>query len=238
MKNEILMEALKEHDGFSVAGGQVRVLREVTPGIAQALLDHSAKNQRFVRVGKVSEYARAMKAGKWLWVGDPIRFGSNGEMIDGQHRLSAVIESGVTLHDVVVMVLDAKNAIRYIDQNAPRHLNDLRAVLGRDLADGTLVSAIMCERNDWISWKAKFSIVEREEIYQNFEFLDEVLKLREVARRKHGVWRAGPVSAAIRCMRTSKRASVAFFTAVFDGSGYIEGRSCPQARLLQSTRWA
>lgn len=73
------------------------VVLTVTPALAQAILDTSAGN-RAIAKGTVSRYAREMRAGLWdaeapifLWI-DP-----RGRLMDGHHRLAALIEAGVTL---------------------------------------------------------------------------------------------------------------------------------------------
>lgn len=76
-------------------------LVEVTPGIAQAWLGQNHGN-RNLRSRKVANYARDMLAGKWQTSGDSIKFDWNGRLIDGQHRLEAVMESGATIKILVV----------------------------------------------------------------------------------------------------------------------------------------
>ena len=47
-----------------------------------------------------------MQDGKWRLNGKTICFDSTGRLLNGQHRLSAVVRSGVTLTTVVVRGLD------------------------------------------------------------------------------------------------------------------------------------
>lgn len=69
----------------------VRVNRE----IAQHLLDDTNQANRFVSQQTVQAYARAMKAGKWRRNGETIKFSRTGKLIDGQHRLLAVVLANV-----------------------------------------------------------------------------------------------------------------------------------------------
>lgn len=65
----------------------------VTPAKAKEWLDTNESNRNVSR--KVVEaYARDMTNGRWKYTGDPIRFDQDGNLIDGQHRLEAVIVSG------------------------------------------------------------------------------------------------------------------------------------------------
>jgi hypothetical protein len=55
--------------------------------------DYLEKNDsnRTVRPRRVQEFKRDMLAGEWRDVGDPIRFDTNGRLVDGQHRLHGVM---------------------------------------------------------------------------------------------------------------------------------------------------
>lgn len=74
---------------------------DVTPEMAAEMLTHNTHN-RGLRPGRVERYARDMKRGRWPWNGVPITFDRDGVLIEGQHRLHAVIESGVTIRFTVI----------------------------------------------------------------------------------------------------------------------------------------
>jgi hypothetical protein len=73
-------------------GFKIREL-EVTPALAERFLLHNHSNRNLSRM-HVSLLARAMTAGDWRRTGDPIRFSEDGYLLDGQHRLQAIILSG------------------------------------------------------------------------------------------------------------------------------------------------
>jgi hypothetical protein len=50
----------------------------------------------------VNFLSREMTKGDWKMAGDPIRFSDKGYLLDGQHRLLALMHSNMTL-DFVVM---------------------------------------------------------------------------------------------------------------------------------------
>jgi len=62
----------------------------VTPEIAAQWLGAMAKN-RPVASEKVEEYTGKMEKGQWMCNGESIKFSRSGKLIDGQHRLLAVI---------------------------------------------------------------------------------------------------------------------------------------------------
>lgn len=60
---------------------------------AQKYLDINEAN-RNIRSRMVTEFKRDMLAGNWRDVGDAIRFDTEGNLIDGQHRLTALVAAG------------------------------------------------------------------------------------------------------------------------------------------------
>lgn len=101
---------------------------EVAPETAEAWLAKNLRN-RPVKKGHVDFLARQMPAA-WEFNGDPIRFDTNGNLIDGQHRLMAVIKAGVPISFVVLRGLPPES-IHTIDANrAPRTAGDSLGLLG------------------------------------------------------------------------------------------------------------
>lgn len=68
----------------------------VTPEQAAAWLAAQGKN-RPVNRGRVAAFARQMKNGGWRVTHQGIAFDEDGGLVDGQHRLAAVIEAGVSV---------------------------------------------------------------------------------------------------------------------------------------------
>lgn len=80
---------------------------DVTPEIAAEYLGHNTRN-RNIRLRDVAGYARDMVAEEWDFTAEPIKFDWDGVLIDGQHRLLAVVESGKTVRFLVARGLDPK----------------------------------------------------------------------------------------------------------------------------------
>ena len=79
----------------------------LTPELAKIWLDSMPEYQRSVSAVVIAEYAKDMRDGRWVsGTGDAFRFNKQGQMIDGQHRCLAVIESGVTIEATVIEGLD------------------------------------------------------------------------------------------------------------------------------------
>lgn len=76
------------------------VVMLVTPEQAQAWLEGNVHN-RTVRDSKVEQYGRDMVAGRWMLTHQGIAFDKAGTMIDGQHRLFAIMNTGVSVRMMV-----------------------------------------------------------------------------------------------------------------------------------------
>ena len=79
----------------------------ITPKTAEKLLEMSdSKHQRKINQKHVTFLAREMEKGNFVFNGDSIRQDSEGNIIDGQHRLAACVLSGVQFNTLFVKGLD------------------------------------------------------------------------------------------------------------------------------------
>lgn len=83
-----------------VAGTAYRIrleFLEVTPVMARGWLIANNKRNRKLRETTEEAYARDMRNGDWLLNHQGLAFNDADELIDGQHRLAAVVRSGCTV---------------------------------------------------------------------------------------------------------------------------------------------
>lgn len=117
---------------------------DVSPILAEKWLAKNNRN-RLPRIGQVQFYANQMAAGKWRVNGEAIKFDSNGNLLDGQHRLMAVIQSGETVRVLTVFGLEPE-VFSTLDQGAKRSLKDHFDLLGEKntsvLASATRLMAL------------------------------------------------------------------------------------------------
>lgn len=78
----------------------------ITPAIAAIWLQFRNQINRPVRDSNVDKYVRDTLSGNWHVTGESISFDWNGQLINGQHRLEVIIETGVAVEYVVVTGLD------------------------------------------------------------------------------------------------------------------------------------
>lgn len=111
----------------------------ITPEIATCYLSKNRVN-RHISEPRVRAYAYDMMNNAWQLNGEAIRFNKAGDLIDGQHRLSAIIKCGVPVKMLVVRDID--DNITLYDRGRNRYVTDSMLIGGMDskLANNTHVS--------------------------------------------------------------------------------------------------
>ena len=111
---------------------------EMTPTKAMGMLEKNSNN-RSSRQALVEQYASDMRNGLWnAENGETIKVDSDGGLLDGQHRLMAVVESGVTVKMVVVTGLSPSGR-ETIDTGLSRTAGDILYLAGHT-SDSTILA--------------------------------------------------------------------------------------------------
>jgi hypothetical protein len=111
----------------------------VSPKMAEEWLGRNTFN-RNIRRGKVLRLASDMLNGDWEYTGESIKFDTAGKLMDGQHRLLAIMESGVTITTLVVTGLKPESML-VLDQVTPRSTADALHLSG--VTQATKVAAVL-----------------------------------------------------------------------------------------------
>lgn len=166
----------------------------ISPALAIELLANMAKN-RVVRQSWVDQLTRIMITGEFdQWEGSPVRIDYDCKLMDGQHRLWALVESQTTWEFSVVRGLHP-DTIYIIDTGKTRTLSDMLKIRG-EKQPGHLASLIILmmafERTEVLArYVGKAST--RPTIGEALHYLDHTPTLRNsldrtvtVRRRIHG----------------------------------------------------
>lgn len=94
----------------------------VTPELAAEWLEHNTHN-RTLRPRVVDKYAADMKAGRWLLTHQGIAFDDDNVLVDGQHRLAAVVQSGAAAKMLITRGVSMKAQIA-VDDHSVRNTAD------------------------------------------------------------------------------------------------------------------
>lgn len=102
-------------------------VENVTPSKAEHWLNQNKSNRK-MRDGVAEKYADDMRNGRWTTCPEPISFYEDGDLADGQHRLWAIVESGVSVKFPVARGLKREDGL------------NLNTGLGRTLVDNARIS--------------------------------------------------------------------------------------------------
>jgi hypothetical protein len=101
----------------------------ISPAIASEMLKQN-KTNRVLREVLVMEYARQMKAGLWKeGTGETITISENKNILNGQHRLHALVKANVSLRFLVVYGL-AEDVFSVLDTGLKRTPGDTLFIAG------------------------------------------------------------------------------------------------------------
>jgi hypothetical protein len=122
LENAYIEQAARKEEPFAV-------VMTVTPDMAERMLARNIDN-RAISSRKVSEYASDMCTGRFNGLnGETIKIARDGTTNDGQHRLKAILESGVALRTLVVFGVDRASRMT-VDQGKVRSMADYSYMAG------------------------------------------------------------------------------------------------------------
>lgn len=100
----------------------------ITPELASNMLMMN-KTNRSINKDRVLFYKKIIEKGDWMLNGESIKFSINGDLIDGQHRLNAIISAKRPIETLVISGLD-HDAFKTIDTGKTRSAGDTFRVEG------------------------------------------------------------------------------------------------------------
>lgn len=108
-------------------------IEEIDKQKAEKYLSYNYNSNRHLNPNTVDTYKRDMMSHAWEFTGQSIVFDSNGRLIDGQHRLHAIKDSGETVQMIVIRGVSPKSVI-YIDRGKSRSFRDVMRIENNDSA--------------------------------------------------------------------------------------------------------
>lgn len=119
------------------------LLTRVTAEMAQEWLDRSGPNRR-VNDAQVSRFATDMLTGSWMSseTTETLKFDARGQLVDGQHRLAAVVKAGRAQQFWVARNVPA-GAIEMVDTGRSRSFADVLTMSGAENTTSRRVAATL-----------------------------------------------------------------------------------------------
>ena len=113
---------------------------DITPDMAKKILAHRNKNNRPLRYTHLEKLSNAIEKDEWKVTHQCIAFDKDGNLIDGQHRLAAVLQTRKTVKMTVATNMDA-SIFDVVDTGSKRSTGDALDILGSE--HGRVVSAAL-----------------------------------------------------------------------------------------------
>ena len=179
-------------------------LETITPKKAEMMWENNGQN-RNLSDRHVERYKRDMTNGRWGNNGETIKLSIAGEILDGQHRIKAVMESGVTVEMWVARGVEEDDACT-IDSGRSRTAANVLQIKGQGcaslLSSSMNVVAYMLTTGKMKSGKAK--------MFNNSEVL-------EASSMLPGLYD--------KCKYIKAKHSPLIATALFCGLSYLFGKN-------------
>lgn len=187
---------------------------DVTPEIAQRWLENNFRN-RPIAEDVVAAYARDMTNGIWVPTHQGVAFNDQDALIDGQHRLHAIVRCGKTVRMMVTFGLPSKiegaemTTMDAVDRGRTRSVAD-QLKIQHGLKDGTAIAAI-CSSLGCICYghrTRRLSVGQTLEIFRAFE--EPVKRVIAGRAKEHGLRATGVLAGFAFAIAASAGASVVF----------------------------
>lgn len=204
----------------------------ITPSVAKKMLEGNTDNRK-LRRQRVTQYADAIKRGMWEIQNDAITISKTGKLLNGQHRLTAIVEADQPCQCLVLRGVD-DSAYAAIDSGLSRTVNDSLVASGVG-SNATHLSpmarTLICmDAGLNIFDTNSMSLVQRQDIveyvHKNSELLDWALQVsRKADSAVGGIRHAWGVFAILAAQKHGKDKVEEFINLVVDGAGLKPGDS-------------
>lgn len=183
----------KNHKSNIIQSDEIesKVMR-ITPQLAQHWLHNHNEGNRPIRKSIVSHYAEQMKLGRWKLSPQPIIFArKKGRLLDGQHRLSAVVLSKCAV-EAQVSLVKSESIFKVLDQGKVRSNSDILSL------PNSLVSPIQfLLRITDPTYNNRRKVVSTDiEPFLNSQLMHRLTHINETIKPKHKKFKTMPFRAA------------------------------------------
>lgn len=208
---------------FSEKSSNIRVeYVYITPDKAKEILAKHPLN-RHAASAVIDRYARDMKAGNWKLNGQTIKIASNGNLIDGQHRLKASVEANVSFPSLVVYGVDP-DAFDTFDLGAKKSYHNILSERG-ETHTTTLAASIK-----WLWLYERGNLLDRS-VQPTPAELDDLLdanpdirkSLSFINKLRDFIPPASTVFLHYQCAKINRVHADQFFNKLSDGLGLTQG---------------
>jgi hypothetical protein len=208
-------------------------VQTITPSKAADMLELNRANRPLSR-SVVRAFAEAMERGDWMVTHQGIAFDGNGVLVDGQHRLAAVIEADMPVEMTVFTEVE-DDTFDVLDTGKRRNAADVLAIEG-EKSSPTLAAMVrtvwMYENRPDQSWSGGGASVTNHQVVQTLDAhpkLRDFITVGEQISVATGMIKSAAGAASYLASRASRKAELEeWLDGIIDGVGLAKG----DARLV------
>lgn len=127
MKIEV-MKKVDAYGALRVYAGVTAAIVRITPALAEEYLKHNQKNRPVSR-SHLQHLVEVFKRGDMILNGETIIFAADGTLLNGQHRLLACVQSGISFDSIVIRGIDTE-AFSTLDGGRTRKTSEVLGMSG------------------------------------------------------------------------------------------------------------
>jgi hypothetical protein len=180
-------------------------VQTITPAKAAEMLESNTTNRPLSRP-VVRAFAEAMERGDWMVTHQGIAFDVNGVLVDGQHRLAAVIEAEIPVDMTVFTEVDEGTF---------------------DVLDTMVRTVWLYENRPDLSWSGGGAAVTNHQVVQTLDLhprLRNFVTVGEQIAVATGMIKSAAGAASYLASRASRKAELdEWFEGIVDGAGLVKG---------------
>lgn len=152
-------------------------IAKITPTMAREMLKANTAN-RAIRRGHVEGLARDIEQGNYKLNAESIKFDKDGVLLDGQHRLSAIVKANKAVDSVVVRGLDPDVKVT-IDTGKKRNFGDVLRLEGAKEAAKLAAATRYAQQSQFPSMGSTVNPTQSElaEFLEAYPYLTEAVRL-------------------------------------------------------------
>ncbi|TMM43070.1 MAG: hypothetical protein E6F99_00955 [Actinobacteria bacterium] len=202
-------------------------VQTITPKKAQEYLEHNTAN-RPLSGRTVRDFAQAMRRGEWRVTHQGIAFDTTGALVDGQHRLAAIVEADVPV-EVTVFSEVPEGAFDVLDTGKRRNAADVLAIEGEKSAVmlAAMVRTVwLYENRPELNWSGGDAGVSNHQIVQTLlqhPKLRDFIGVGEQIAAATGMIKSAAGAASYLVTAASRRDLSPWFDGIIESTGLVKG---------------
>ncbi|MQA08992.1 MAG: hypothetical protein GEU98_10695 [Pseudonocardiaceae bacterium] len=199
--------------------------QKITPRTAQRWLDETNTSNRPLSKSVLRSFAEAMQRGDWKVTHQGIAFDTNGVLVDGQHRLAAIVEADMPV-EMTVFTDVPPDTFDVLDTGKRRNAADALAIEGEKyphMLASMVRTVYLYENRSDAAWSGRSAAVTNHQVLETLDAhpaIRDVITLGERISTATGMIKSAAGAASYLVERVNKPGKLeTWHDGIIDGVG-------------------